>query len=123
MNALQHKVSIARLTFWVWRKRRRGNRYLKTLSDAERTQFMDGTHPSLSHENVNLAEPIAKLLQEKFTSEGHEAAVEVGLYHGDRLIFHAAFRRCLPRKRKRPEWFKGYEVFYSVSEPDTLNGV
>src|ERR1700677_4018593 len=89
------------------------SRHIATLSDEEQAEFKTRTHPSLSHEFSERAQPFTILLKDELARLGYNAQVRLGAYHGDRIVLSAKLDRMPPGGSRGVPWlFRGFEVKY-----------
>jgi hypothetical protein len=102
----------AELKQHLWEK------HIASLSEAERKQFADRTHPSLSHRFKDRAAPFLEALKQEFARLGYTAEVSLGFYHLDRIVLSASLDRTPPGRLRGVPWlFRGFEIKYRF--PDT----
>jgi hypothetical protein len=92
----------------IWR------RHLETLSLKEQNALRDGTHPSLSWDRAELAQPVAVELEQHLKALGFKIAkVRLGLYHGNNLVMSVTFEQdsLTPEvQRSVPTYYRGYQI-------------
>lgn len=94
-------------------QRKLWDEHLSTLTTDERRQFSQGTHPSQSHSQALLAQPILEEFRRKIAHVPYIATVALGAYHGDRLVISVHFSEDIPRKQWKndlPTYFRGFEI-------------
>jgi hypothetical protein len=97
-------------------------RHIATLTPEEQQEFKAGTHPSLSHEFRDRAQPFTEYLKEELARQGYNAEVRLGFYHLDRIVLNAVLDRTPPDRLREVPWlFRGFEVFYRFPDTEAHN--
>lgn len=95
----------AELKQHLWQK------HLLTLTSEEQQQFKDRTHPSLSHEHAERAQPFCGLLEADLQRNGITSVVKLGYYHMDRIVLSAYLSELPPGGLPGSPWlFRGFEI-------------
>ena len=103
----QHRWDeLARLKYWLW------SRHVATLLADEQQECANGTHSSLRDDDPR---NIAVLIdfRERMRNVDCIRAIDLALYHGDRMILDVELRAPLAPhayRREIPGYFRGYEV-------------
>lgn len=101
-------------------KKQLWNAHILTLSELERSEFQNGTHPSLSHSRADRALAIVPLIQQYLLSREIHADVKIGFYHMDRIVFSAYIDADPEILGDSLPWlFRGYEIFYIQKQNET----
>ncbi len=97
-------------------------RHVATLTSEERQEFEARSHPSLSHDFRERAQPFTEYLKEELARRGYNAEVRLGFYHLDRIVLNAVLDRTPPDRLRGVPWlFRGFEVLYRFRDTDAHN--